>query len=319
MKFFTISCTVFYLFLFFAGYGVLIAAEKGELMIQKTEYHIISDDFNIMIYVGDEKLLLYKQAKNAFKPYVKELMTPAGLNVLLDSPDDHKHHHGLMFACKLDGINFWEETATSGFQISGDYREVTTNDDEGGFVVNVSWMDAKKDQTLLSEIRSIRGRHVASLNTNLYTWQSTFIGSDLKSSVELSGAHYNGLGMRFVRSMDKNGRFFTAENKSGEIFRGEERLIPDRWCAYASEVDGKKVTIAMFSSPENPRSPATWFTMKEPFAYMAATLRLHEEPLSLREGEMLTLKYGVALWDGIVDPEQIEKVYQFWLKNSKKD
>jgi hypothetical protein len=286
-------------------------------MIQKTEYRIISDDFNIMIYAGDEKLLLYKQTQKAFKPYVKELNTPAGLNVLLDSPDDHKHHHGLMFACKMNGINFWEETVTSGYQVSGDYREVTTIEDEGGFVVNINWMDVKEGRTIISEIRSISGMHVSSLKTNLFTWQSVFIGPEKNSPVTLSGAHYNGLGMRFVRSMDKNGRFFTAENKSGEIFRGEERLIPDRWCAYASQVGEKKVTIAMFSSPENPRSPATWFTMKKPFAYMSATLRVHEETILLEEGDVLTLKYGVALWDGHITAEQIEEVYRYWLEHIK--
>jgi len=317
MKYIYIILTVFCVLLFFTEQIQLEAAEKGESMTQEITYRIISDDFNIMIYAGEEKLLLYKQAKKAFKPYVKELITPAGLNVLLDSPDDHKHHHGLMFACKMNGINFWEETDNSGFQMSGDYREVTTVNGNGGFVVNVDWMDTKKDQTILSEIRSIRGKHIAAMNTNLFTWQSIFIGPESGSSVELSGAHYNGLGIRFVRSMDNNGRFITAENKSGEIFRGDERLIPDRWCAYASQVGEKKVTIAMFSSPENPRSPATWFTMKESFAYMSATMRLHEEALSINDEDVLTLKYGIALWDGHKDTDEIEEVYQYWLKNLK--
>jgi hypothetical protein len=316
MKFLSICMTGFCIILFFIGQVALTAAEKGETMnmAQKIDYRIISDDFNIMIYAADKKLLLYKQAKNAFKPYVKELNTPAGNNVLLDSPDDHKHHHGLMFACKVDGINFWEETDKSGFQVSGDYREVSTIEDDGGFVVNVSWMDADKNQIMLSEIRSIKAKSLPALNANLFTWQSIFTGPESKSSVNLSGAHYNGLGIRFVRSMDNNGRFFTAENKSGEIFRGDERLIPDRWCAYTSQVGEKKVTIAMFNAPENQRSPATWFTMKETFAYMAATMRLHEDTFSLEQGDVLALKYGIALWDGHIDPEQIEEVYQFWIK-----
>ena len=38
----------------------------------------------------------------------------------------------------------------------------------------------------------------------------------------------------------------------------------------------------------------------------------------LAEGyNVLALKYGVALWDGHVDPEQIEEVYQYWIKNIK--
>ena len=52
------------------------------------------------------------------KPYVKELFTPAGVQVLLDSPADHIHHRGLMFAVAIDGVNFWEESTTSGRQVS---------------------------------------------------------------------------------------------------------------------------------------------------------------------------------------------------------
>ncbi len=97
----------------------------------------------------------------------------------------------------------------------------------------------------------------------------------------LSGSHYHGLGLRFVRSMDATGEFRNPDNDPGVIFRGEERLTRSRWCAYTAQADGKTVTAAMFDHPDNPRYPATWFTMAKPFAYMSATLRLHEEPLKV--------------------------------------
>jgi len=173
-------------------------------------------------------------------------------------------------------------------------------------------MDANKNQVVMSEIRSIAAEHHETGKVNLVTWQSIFSAPENKSAVTLSGAHYNGLGMRFPRSMDNNGQFVTAGNKSGEIFRGEERLISDDWCAYYSQADGKKVTMAMFSSPDNPRSPATWFTMKVPFAYMAATMRLHEDPYILEPDEPLTLTYGIAVWDGHVEQQKIGEVYSLW-------
>jgi hypothetical protein len=219
-----------------------------------------------------------------------------------------------MFAVKVEGINFWEETPNCGFQISGDYKEVSTIGGEGGFVVSASWMNAEKSQTVLNEIRSITGEYLQTMKANLFTWRSIFTAAESKSSVELSGAHYNGLGMRFQRSMDKNGKFVSAADKSGDIFRGEERLITDRWCAYYSQVGDKQVTVVMFDSPKNPSSPATWFTMKEPFAYLSATMRLHEDPLTLESGETLMLTYGIALWDGHVDKKMIESVYEYWNK-----
>ena len=84
----------------------------------------------------------------------------------------------------------------------------------------------------------------------------------------LSGSHYFGLGMRFVRSMD-GGEFFNADGKEGTIFRGEERLVRSNWCAYTAAIDGKPVTVAMLGHPDNPRHPTTWFTMAKPFAYLS--------------------------------------------------
>ena len=51
-----------------------------------------------------------------FKPYLEELRTPSGINILRDSPFDHKHHHSLMFAVAVDGVNFWEEKEGCGRQ-----------------------------------------------------------------------------------------------------------------------------------------------------------------------------------------------------------
>ena len=55
------------------------------------------------------RLLLYAFQTNQFKPYVREFYTLKGDNVLVDSPPDHLHHHGLMYAIRVNGVNFWEE------------------------------------------------------------------------------------------------------------------------------------------------------------------------------------------------------------------
>jgi hypothetical protein len=298
-----------------------VKAGENEMLdpSQKVGYRIQSENKIVVLYYNGKKLLLYTWIDSLFKPYVKELFTPAGLNVLLDSPDDHKHHHGLMLAYKVDGLNFWEETDDSGHQISTGLSKIFSSSkgmpEERGFSSNIHWSDPKDGSVLLQENRIIRGEFNQRLEVNLYDWQSQIIVADSKSAVSLAGAHYNGLGMRFVRSMDNAGRFVTAQNKMGEIFRGQERLIVDRWCAYLSQVENQKVTIAMFAAPGNPRDLNTWFTMKVPFAYMSATMRLHENPMTLQPGEMLSLRYGIALWDGHTETQLIEEVYQYWVNH----
>ena len=111
------------------------------------------------------------------------------------------------------------------------------------------------------------------------------------------------------------GEFFNADGKEGAIFRGEERLVQSDWCAYAATVDGKPVTVAMFGHPANPRHPTTWFTMASPFAYLSATLNLHEQPLVVSAGQPLTLRYAVVAWDGRVGTEQIGSVYRWFVND----
>src|SRR5687767_11594272 len=65
---------------------------------------------------AERPLLIYNFHSNNFKPYVKELYTPGGNNIVQDSPADHLHHHGLMYAIRINGVNFWEEAKDSGHQ-----------------------------------------------------------------------------------------------------------------------------------------------------------------------------------------------------------
>ena len=54
--------------------------------------------------------------------------------------------------------------------------------------------------------------------------------------------------------------------------------------------------------------------MAEPFAYLSATLRLHEKSLVVKVSPPLKLQYGVAAWDGHASRDAIESTYQTWLR-----
>ena len=166
------------------------------------------------------------------------------------------------------------------------------------YAEGLRWVSQPNGEPLLVEQRTITAGRVGSPAVAFVTWESRFSVPQGKDSVLLSGSHYHGLGLRFIRSMDATGEFRNPDNTPGVVFRGEERLTRSRWCAYTAQANGRTVTVAMFDHPDNPRHPATWFTMAKPFAYLSATLKLHEEPLKLLSGKPLTLRYGVALWDG---------------------
>ena len=73
------------------------------------------DKSTVSVSNGDKPLLRYRHSGVPLKPYVDQLFSPAGVQVLRDSPHDHQHHHGLMFAVAVDGVDFWSELPHSPF------------------------------------------------------------------------------------------------------------------------------------------------------------------------------------------------------------
>jgi hypothetical protein len=290
------------------------------------------DANDVWVRAGESPVLWYRCGGVPFKPYVKELYTPGGVNILLDAPPDHLHHHGLMFAVAANGVNYWEETPTAGRQTHRDFTPVEFSAHYEGpgigypiacFGEHAYWRSPSPwpPGVMLLELREMEvGRRLTpgtGAPATVLAWKSELSVPGGKRPVVLSGSHYFGLGLRFPRSMDGTGQFLNADGKEGTIFRGEERLVRSNWCAYQVTADGKPVTVAMFGYPSNPRGPTLWFTMAKPFAYMSATLGLHEEPLKVPAGWPLVLRYCVAAWDRHILPGQIDAFYDEWTAVSR--
>ena len=233
---------------------------------------VAKDDTAIKISRGAKPLLEYRFASVPFKPYVSQMWTPDGVQVLRDSPGDHKHHHGLMFAIEADGVDFWSETAKNGKQRCRSLDGPATAAGGARFAQRLDWV-ATNGTLMLTEQRSLFVHDTRDCRATLLTWRSQLFAA-AGETVKLTGHHYFGLGARFLQAMDKVGGFTNASGQPGETVRGDERLVAAKWCAYSAPADDKPVTIAMFDDPNNPRHPARMFTMSKPFAYLSATLNL---------------------------------------------
>jgi len=272
------------------------------------------DPVGITFQAGEQTLLRYRFGNVPFKPYIELFQSPAGVNVLLDGPPDHLHHHGLMYALAVDGVDFWGETAEAGRQSPRYLQILSPTSLKGwwrtGLVQTLDWNGPQAKGTLLKEKRVVEVWRGPDLDASLISWQSELHTPPGRPSVELSGRAYFGLGMRFIRSMDNTGHFFNADKGQDVAGTNDTR---SRWCAYAAVADGFPVTVAVFDHPDNPRSPANWFTMNTPFAYVTATAGLHHEPLALTKESPLQFRFGVAIWDGHVKPNQIQSLYRKWI------
>jgi hypothetical protein len=266
---------------------------------------------------GDTTVAEYAHGDVPFKPYMKTLRTPAGVQVLRDAPHDHLHHHALMYAIGINEKSYWSEEETAGHQVHQDFSYPAPTESRVGFIQQLDWKPGLTEKAQLKETRSVGLLHGEKLDATLMDWETALVAQE---AVQLTGSHYYGLGVRFIEAMDQNGRFLYADGTPGEIVRGDERNTPGPWCAYQVEADGKPITVALFAHPENTH-PTLWFTMGDAtknFAYLSATLHLYKKPIDLKKGDTLRQRYGVALWDGLRSPEEIRALKAWWEKQALK-
>ncbi len=290
---------------------LFLVVNHGVLAADIVEFS--KDNSRVTIQMDGHPVMIYKYAEVPYKPYVEQFCTPSGVNVLRDAPSDHLHHHALMLAFKVDGVNYWEERNDPGSQKTIDLAEVKTHESGGidwtGFTSHVDWIGPKEGPVLLKEERTIEVAVDKEGKASGLSWTSTFTLPEGKDVVTLTGANYHGLGMRFLPSMDTGGSFLNSEGKTGVEGTNDARA---KWCSYSALADGKEVTIALLDHTANPRHPATWFTMTNAFAYLSATLNLSKEPYELRCPETLTLRYALILGEGKIEASRIDKLYTKW-------
>jgi hypothetical protein len=245
----------------------------------------------------------YLARANPHKPYLLELRSPQGHQILRDSPADHVHHHGLMFALVANGTNFWEEHLRPG-------REETTSVTADGPALcsALLWRD-DEGTPLLEETRELLVVADDDDATAL-TWRTALAPTG--ADVTLTGAHYHGLGLRFVPSFDGALSFLHPAGAESTAVRGSERLGTGAWAACTGAVDGHEVTVVMMSHPDN-RPSTRWFTMVTPFAYLSATADGWQHAVPIAAGRTLEFVFGVLVLDGHHGRYRIEACYERWL------
>ena len=263
-----------------------------------------------------------------FKPYVQALNTLEGYGVLRDSPSDHLHHHALMYGIKVNGINFWEETSGCGVQkvIDAAAPEISKSPaglPQAGLVQVIYWL-APEDAflpntnapTLLVERRTLTLTLDKGNRETALQWKSEFEVGSKTNVVILTGANYHGLGMRFLKELDPLAVHFTPEGKPN-LEGSRQDVSAHNWEALTFDGGGKPATIALFSSPGNVRGDARFFAMKTPFAYLAATQGLDQEPLAYHRGDRFELNYLVTLYPEVKSVDFLAERSRKWNPSSR--
>ena len=270
-------------------------------------------------------LFTYAFAPGKFKPYVQELATVDGFNLLRDAPHDHLHHHALMYAIRVNGINFWEEAPGAGVQKPVQTAEPRLSMSAAGlpqasFTQVLHWVapqDAFLPDTtskaLLVEQRTLTLTVDEPRREVALQWRSEFEVGQATNEVTLGGSSYFGLGVRFLQELDPVADHFTATGRL-DLANNRQDVSQHPWAAVAFDRAAQPATFVIFGSPKNAGGAPWFFSMKTPFAYLSATQHLDQQPLKYVRGDRFQLDYLVIAQSGLPGKDPLEARHQRWLQ-----
>ena len=274
------------------------------------------------IQYRNQRLLVYAFSPGQFKPYVRELYTLHGENVLRDAPSDHLHHHGLMYAVKVNGENFWEEADKPGVEKSINLFEhkigkSATGQPQAEFTQLIHWLTFTNRNVVDSDRAALmietRRLTLTVDETNqevALEWRSQFQVGDKVEKLKLHGTQYNGLGFRMPKSCDLVAHF---QNSKQASYPGADSrdVIAANWSSVSGPIDGQNVMAVLFSGGAN-AGTNRFFSLAKPFAYLSATQGLDLQPIEVSAGDHWVLSYLLTVYPQQKSREFIEQRYSQW-------
>jgi hypothetical protein len=304
--------------------GAVSAAPRKTVRSQESvlNFLLATDRQELRLDYKGLPLLVYAFATNQFKPYVRELYAFNGVNVLRDAPVDHHHHHALMYAIKVSGTNFWEETPVAGYERPGRDLLRTVGRDKTGrpkaeLSQRIYWVTpdhaALPDPApvaLLVEQRKITVTVNEKAGEVALEWRGDFEVGPASPKVTLGGAAYHGLGLRLPEPFDKVARH---QNSEDLPYTAEQKgdVTPAKWASVSGAVGGKDVMVALFSHPAN-RNPPKFFSMIDGFAYLSATQGLDTTPIEYSAGDKFSVRYLLTVYPAKKSKELLTERYARW-------
>lgn len=274
------------------------------------------------------KILVYAFATNQFKPYVRELYTLRGENVTRDAPPDHLHHHGLMYAVYVNGVNFWEERGTPGVERHAELPlKVATMGPNGmptaTFTELIQWLSPSNQPAsdplaaaVLHERRTLTVTVDEKNQEVALRWDSEFQVGANPGKVSIHGPNYDGLGIRLPESFNHVAKF---QNSADQPYTAKDThdVTTAKWTSVSGQMDGHDIMLVMFGLPTNARGDTAFYTMLDPFAYLSATQALDKQPLEYAAGDKFSLSYLLTVYSENKTREFIQSRCERWEKQRK--
>lgn len=244
-----------------------------------------------------------------FKPYLHPVRSPAGHEVTVAMPGDHRHHKGLMYALRCPDVNFWEENPGSGScgvqEIQG--NETSQHGEEVILQQSILWREEGGGLETYREKRTIGCRLRGDEKAFVWRWESQrkalrdHILQKSEWSLEVPDGrkiNYHGLGIRLPWMWAFGGDTFNGVEIAGKPIDplaacGTSGPEVTWWGRIDGHWDSPMAAVTL-------RQPAsqgfTWFVLKGDFAYLAVGPSNAEERV-VKAGESINESYEIIVED----------------------
>ena len=178
--------------------------------------------------------------------------------------------------------------------------------------LDLAYRPAGEHAPVLTEERTIEARPPDAEGTYSMDWTCAFraVEDVVLDRTPIPGepggqgwGGYAGLSLRLAAAVDER-RVVSSDGPVSEMhedrYRGRHAAVD-----YSGLSDGRPVGIAVLDSPRNPRSPTPWYVIRSAEMSFFSPAVLGEEPMTLKAGGRLTLRYRVIVHPGRWDAARL--------------
>jgi hypothetical protein len=274
----------------------------------------------VALMKGERIVWQHCHSKAEGKPYFHPVNLVNGVPLTWLRPPDHLWHRGLWFSWKtINGLNYWDpDTDAEGWSDLADCKISFPDVDRTCKLEMTITYHPKDKAAVLAETRKLTVGSPGGDGGYEIDWHSVFKAGEAEVILDrtpipgqkdgVAWGGYGGLSVRIAKGL-LNWQVINSEQQKDLEGHGKTA----RWMDFSGETtDGKAAGMAIFDHPSNPRHPTPWFVSidkKVPFGYFNPAL-LFKEPLALRAGQKLELRYRLLVHPGRPDAGQMEEKWK---------
>ncbi len=254
------------------------------------------------------ELTAYHFGPTLRRPFLFPIVGPSGRSLTrMGHPHDpvsHSHHTSVWVGhFSVGGEDFWGDRSPARV-VHRRIVRLDDGDDSSGVIAENDWVGAG-GKVLMKERRGVSARPLDGADW-LLILDLQFEAPE--NPVTLGATAFGPIGVRVARSMgilDGGGRIRNSEGDEGEQGpRGAFRKHA-RWVDYSGPIAPRTAEgLTLMDHPSNPRHPPAFHVRADGWMGASPTL---DEPIEIRPGSPLRLRYGLFVHGGVPAPETIER------------